>query len=587
MPYGTLSIAIAFLPLALYAIEKSFECARFSSLILLPVSLVISFFSGHFQISLYLAAYVLAFLYFKLLSTNNRKVALQVLGFYFLGILLSLIQIIPSLELYMHSLRSGLFSNTGGIPFHYLITSIAPDFYGNPVTRNDWLGNYAEWASFIGIVSLFLSCISLLRKKEKGNIIFFLLTGIAAILLAIDTPLQALLAHLRLPVFSTSIPSRIIVLFSFSFAVLASYGIDTLKNLLDTQKLKKILLICAAFACFILFIWSLLFVFNFLPKEKAMIAARNLIIPTVFLFLATGLIAIKSKLKGKIFTNIVLYSLIILSIIDSLRFAQKWIPFDPKQLVFPDVPAITAMQKKVGQGRVYGKFGSYIDTYYRLPSIEGYDPLYIERYGQFLASARTGSFQPAIKSLAVLDKNAKYAGRVLDLLGVTVLFHVIGDTGKDWAFPVWKKDNSGKYLYSVIYQDDKFQLYNNSNALPRTKLFYDYEVLKQDKDIIKRFYSDNFDFKNKLILEEDPGLKIKNGGKGGKATIVSYTPNKIIIDVESKQAGLLFLSDNYYPKWKARINGKEEKVLRADYTLRAVVVPGGQSKVEFYYSGLF
>lgn len=586
MPYGTLSMAIAFLPLALYAIEASFERPKFFPLILLPISIGASFFSGHFQISLYLALYVFAYLFFKFLITRNKKTALLVLGFYSLGIIISLIQIIPSLEIYKYSVRSELFSNSGAIPIQNLITAFAPDFYGNPVTRNDWLGNYAEWASFIGIIPLLLAFISLLGK-EKGNKFFFL-AGVAAILLAIDTPLQALLANLKLPIFSTSIPSRIIVLFSFSFAVLAAYGLDALKKLLDKEKIKRIMFVCASFICFILFIWLLLFVFRSLPQDKAMIAARNLSIPTFFLVLGSLLIALRSRLKEKRYINFILFSLITLTLIDSFRFAQKWVPFDPRELIFPDVPVISAMQKKVGMGRVYGKFGSYIDTYYRLPSIEGYDPLYIRRYGEFLASASTGSYQPAVRSLAVLDKRGKYSERVLDLLGVTVLFHVIGDTGKDWAFPVWAKDESGKYKYSVTYSDDKFQLLSNTRALPRAKLFYDYEIIKSDKDIIKRFYSNNFDFRSKVILEEDPGIKSDTDDtKDSKARIVSYTPHSVTVDVSSPRPGLLFLSDNYYAKWKARVNGQEAKIFRTDYTFRSVMVPKGRSKVEFYYSGLF
>ncbi|MBU4017057.1 YfhO family protein [Patescibacteria group bacterium] len=582
MPYGTLSMAITFLPLSLYAIEKSFERPKFSSLILLSLCVAASFFSGHFQTSLYLILYVLAFLLFKFFSTHDKRTALKVLVFIIGGLIISLIQIIPSLEIYQHSVRSELFSNKGAIPVRNLITVFAPDFFGNPVTRNDWLGNYAEWASFIGIIPLLLVIISLLGKKENKNIRFFLFAGIAAIFLAIDTPLQSLLVSLKLPVFSTSIPSRIIVFFSFSFTVLAAYGLDSLKKLLDNKKIKKVILSCVSLIFVILFIWLLLFIT--LPKDKALIAARNLLLPSGLLFFGSILITLSLKIKTKRYVNLVIYLFILLTMIDSFRFAQKWVPFDPKELVFPDIPVISAMQKSVGSGRVYGKFGSYIDTYYRLPSIEGYDPLYIRRYGEFLTSASKGTYQPAVRSLAVLDKSGKYSERVIDLLGVTVLFHVIGDTGKDWAFPVWAKDEYGKYKYSVFYQDDKFQLLSNKRALPRAKLFYDYEVIKNDKEIIKRLYSENFDFRNELILEEDPGLKITGTVKGDKAVIVSHTPEKVIIKVSSHAPGLLFLSDNYYPKWKARVNGLEAKVFRADYTLRSVLIPKGESRVEFYYS---
>lgn len=599
MPYGTLSMAIAFLPLALYAIEKSFTRPAFSSLILLPASIAVSFFSGHFQTSLYFALYILAYIFYKFLNTRNKRTTLIVFGAYCLGMILSLIQIIPSLELYQHSLRSGLFSNQGAIPVRNLITVFAPDFFGNPVTRNDWLGSYAEWASFIGIIPLVLAFVSLFSRKEKREIRFFFFAGITALIFALDTPFQLLLVNLKLPVLSTSIPSRIIVLFSFSFAVLSAYGLDILRYLLDNHKKKGVMLICSSFFSFILFVSLLLFVFKVFPEDKALISARNLLLPTGLLILSAIIIFVTPKIKNKKYVNIVMYLLILFTLLDSSRFAQKWVPFDPKELVFPDIPVISAMQKSVGTGRVFGKYGSYIDTYYRLPSIEGYDPLYIQRYGEFLAGASKGTYRQAVKSVAQLDKNGLYSERAIDLLGVTVLFHVIGDTGKDWAFPVWAKDENDKYKYSVFYQDDKFQLLSNKRALPRAKLFYDYEIIKNDKDIIKRFYKKDFDFRNQLILEEDPGLKIDSspgvagwnemeamtppGWRQDKAAIVSYTPNEVIIDVLSRASGLLFLSDNYYPGWKARVNGEAVKIFRTDYTFRSVLIPKGESKVEFYY----
>jgi len=618
MPYGTLSMAIAFLPLALFAVERCFGKESLSRFLLISLCLALSIFSGHIQTSFYFILFTLAYIFFKYYITKNEKTTLKVLAFFCLGIIISLIQIIPSWQVYSQSVRSGLFSTEGAIPFSYLITIMAPDFFGNPVTRNDWVGNYAEWAGFIGIIPFLLSGIAIVQRK--GNKLFFLLTGIIALFFAISSPLQGLLINLKLPIFSTSIPSRIIVLFSFSFSVLAAYDLDTLREFIEKKKMKKIMLVCAALACFVLCIWLFLFIFKPLPQDKTVIAVRNLLLPTLFLFLASALIFLIPKIKNGKYGRLVLYILIIITITDSLLFAQKWMPFDAKELVFPNVQVIKVMQQKVGQGRVYGKFGSYIDTYYRLPSIEGYDPLYIRRYGEFLESAKTGTYAPAVKSLVVLDKRAKHAQRVLDVLGVTVLFHVIGDTGKDWAYPVWKKDANGKYAYSVIYQDDKFQLYNNPTALPRAKLFYDYEIIKNDKEIIKRFYSKDFDYRNKLILEEDPELKInntnlfytlsfprtresrskidswfaarndellnstKNNIKEGKATIISYSPNKVIIDADSPQPGLLFLSDNYYPNWKAKVNAKDTTIFRADYTLRAVVVPQGKSKVEFYYN---
>lgn len=584
MPYGTLSMAITFLPLALYAVERiSFKFDLFTSLIL-SLSIAFSFFSGHIQTSLYFALYVFAYIIFKFFNSGNRKFLVNILIFYFIGIAISLIQIFPTWELFNNSLRSGLFSNEGAIPFSYLITVIAPDFFGNPVTRNDWVGKYAEWAGFIGIVPLLLACISVLGKKEKSKIMFFLFAGITAIILAINSPLQSILTGLKLPILSSSIPSRIIVLFSFSFSVLAAFGLDKLANFQDKKFYKKIVYICLILIGLVVIIWLSLIIFKTIPQDKIMTAVRNFALPSFLLVLVSGLIFLQMNIKRIFLNRIIIFLAILITLINSLSFAIKWVPFDPKSSVFPDIPVIKAMQEKAGDGRVYGKFGAYIDTYYRLPSVEGYDPLYNRRYGEFISSAGTGTLTPAVRSVAVLDKRSNNAQKVLDLLRVSVLFHVIGDTNKDWAYPTWKKDKNGKYLYSVIFSDDKFQLLKNSTALPRAKLFYDYEIIKEDKDIIKRFYSDSFDFRNKLILEENPGIKqYRNKTFVNKAAVTSYSPNKVLINVNTDRPALLFLSDSYYPGWKAKVNGTKTKIYRSDYAFRAVEIPKGKSSVEFYY----
>lgn len=597
MPYGTLSMAIAFLPLALYAINKCFEKTKVFALSLLSISIAVSFLSGHIQTSIYFFLYTIIYAFFKFFVTKNKKSFLAVLTFIILGLLISSIQLIPAIELYMQSVRSGLFSNEGAIPLTYLITVIAPDFFGNPVTRNDWVGHYAEWASYIGIIPFLLSCISLYYTKERKIILFFFITGLSALILAVDTPLQSLLTILKIPIFSSSIPSRIIVLFSFSFAVLASYGLDYVKNTSDKKNVKNIIIICSVLIAFLLVIWLDILLLKPIPKGSLMVAVRNFIIPTFSLVLISGLIFLDyyrniqlhsnqkhSKVYGFIkinFIKITIFSLILLTLINSVSFAKKWVPFDPRGIVFPDLPVIKAMKENIGPGRLFGKLGSYVNVYYRLPSIEGYDPLYIGRYGEFIASANTGRFTEAVKSTAVIDNNAKYTDRVLDLLGVTMIFHVIGDTNKAWAYPVWDKKYYSKY--SIVYHDDIFQLYKNKTALPRASLFFDFEEIHDNKEIIKRFYNDKFDYRKILILEQNPGITPVRSGAKGEAKIITYSPDKVIIRTSTDKPALLFLSDNYYPKWRVKINGIEGKILRADYTFRAVVVPAGKTDVEFYF----
>ena len=570
--YGTLSFAISFLPMALWGIERWFNKRDKFSLLLFAISIPLSFFSGHFQTSLYFLIFIILFLIFKIITI--RKYYLPILISFGAGFLISLFQIVPSIQFYLESSRSGIFNQGGGIPFFYLINIFSPDFFGNPVTRNDWFGYYSEWASFIGIIPFVLALFAI-EKRNKISL-FFIILGAVSLIFALNSPLQQVISNLKIPVISTSNPNRIIVLFSFAFAVASGFGFDKLRNLIEKKSTKKLVRVLLSLTILFVLIWISILFTNLIPYDKKIIARRNFVFPTIIfsLFILAVFLNVFIKNKKK---NLILLVLVILVAIDSLRFAQKWMPFDPKNLVFPSTPVISAAQKDIGNGRIFGNFLANVDTYYNLPSVEGYDPLYIGRYGEFIRTAATGKYTEGERSVVRLDRRGKYTDRVLDFLGVNLIFNPISDTNQGWAFPVW----ADQKRFTKIYQDDKFQLFKNNTAMSRAQLFYKYEVINNPQKELGRFYSSDFDFRNTLLLEQNPVLDLKEGN--GTTQIISYTPDKVLIKVKTSTPALLFLSDNYYPGWKAEVNGKETKVLRADYTFRAVEVQQGESDVLFYF----
>jgi hypothetical protein len=63
----------------------------------------------------------------------------------------------------------------------------------------------------------------------------------------------------------------------------------------------------------------------------------------------------------------------------------------------------------------------------------------------------------------------------------------------------------------------------------------------------------------------------------------TYTPTEIDIDAQTSKSGFILINDQYDPDWQLQINGHDEPVIRADYLLRAVAVPAGQSKITMSY----
>lgn len=88
---------------------------------------------------------------------------------------------------------------------------------------------------------------------------------------------------------------------------------------------------------------------------------------------------------------------------------------------------------------------------------------------------------------------------------------------------------------------------------------------------------------NEKFLSQIPTKKI---ARDTTATIdlFSHKPNDLVYETASKSQQLAVFSEVYYPQgWNAYINGKPAEYFRADYALRAMVIPAGNNKIEFKF----
>lgn len=70
----------------------------------------------------------------------------------------------------------------------------------------------------------------------------------------------------------------------------------------------------------------------------------------------------------------------------------------------------------------------------------------------------------------------------------------------------------------------------------------------------------------------------------GSIVLTEYRPNRLKYKSDSPATQLAVFSEIYYPKgWKAYIDGKPAEHFRANYILRAMVIPSGTHEVEFKF----
>lgn len=67
--------------------------------------------------------------------------------------------------------------------------------------------------------------------------------------------------------------------------------------------------------------------------------------------------------------------------------------------------------------------------------------------------------------------------------------------------------------------------------------------------------------------------------------MTSYQPNRVTYQYKANGEQLAVFSEVFYGGggWKAKINGQDANLFRANYVLRALRVPGGTGTIEMYF----
>ena len=151
-------------------------------------------------------------------------------------------------------------------------------------------------------------------------------------------------------------------------------------------------------------------------------------------------------------------------------------------------------------------------------------------------------------------------------------------------------------------------LFEFTGALPRVKLYSNWQVNTNDDATLKMLASTNFDPWQTVLVStplpvapaadatsqnvgsadfkryapDDPVFRGKKN-RLWKQCGYCYAPKDIMFDAKTTTPSVLLLNDRFDPHWHVLVDGKPAELLRCNFIMRGVFLPPGAHTVEFLF----
>jgi hypothetical protein len=137
--------------------------------------------------------------------------------------------------------------------------------------------------------------------------------------------------------------------------------------------------------------------------------------------------------------------------------------------------------------------------------------------------------------------------------------------------------------YRRIHTGD-VKVYNRTLAPGRVWIVHGVQPA-QDADASLRFLADSsFDPKQTVVVEGDfPSAPPGAARAGEGVSVKEFDPERIRLEADLTEPGMLVLADAFYPGWRATVDGVQVPILRSNLMFRAVALEPGRHEVSFSY----
>lgn len=559
----------------------------------IPLSLMI--LAGHIQPAAFGILASLGYLGLRLITDYKtykkhvfQIILVPILSF-IVAVLISSIQILPSLQLSKMSIRSGglsyEFASDFSLPPKQILSFILPHFFGSPINQTYWgKGNFWSLSGYAGILPLIFAGIAIIYNRNKYVLIFVLLALFALFFSFGSHSFIFPIFYKYVPGFNMfRVPARFLYIYGFSISILAGIGVNYFTNTyrINATKLKKL-------AIFLLLIplASLLFILLLNLRQDKVALFEQFILKnsyalginhsTLYFQIQNDLILLSIFV---IFSVIVLKLLIIYGVplilkiiiiafitFDLGSFGMKFYSTKSIDRIFTSPKIIKKIKEDNSSFRVFdlsGKFMTPLSTD-RIESVTGINSSYLKHYQEFVWLIGDHLKNPYENFVDFYNiKNPK----ILKMLNVKYVI---------------SKNKLSNKEYVNIYNTDYF-LYEDSNTLPRAYIVPNAKIVTNKKNLFAIIQSKNYDPKDYILFEKGAKVPLTNESKFKAVNTTLYQPNMIKLKTDLSSSGFLVLSEVWYPGWKAYDNGRETEIFKTNYIFRSIYLKKGMHDIIFIY----
>jgi hypothetical protein len=213
----------------------------------------------------------------------------------------------------------------------------------------------------------------------------------------------------------------------------------------------------------------------------------------------------------------------------------------------------------------------------------GYDTAMPATYWRFVDVAINGVTDDQVGNVAQVQNNGRTHLEVLGLLNVRYLLTPISMTLPGFV-PVHQFQSKDKVLYT----------FKETDLIGPAFVSRGVQCFSSDNEALDYIYNTGLpELKARavLIVSDPSGMSVCNQGSAKQShgqlsepkVHVRREADRVTVQVEKSEGGILTLSDTYYPGWRVFVNGVEKPLLRTYTTLRAVLIGPGTQSIEFVY----